>query len=110
MGDELPQGHPSEPIPDGPFYIAHQGMGGSDELDARFLGRVYPFLIGWGVGVFCIVIVLDSRHRVVRLLVLGLVVYIGAQVLIAVLPTGSGFQTRLLELSQPPETFRAYGL
>lgn len=64
-------------------------------------------LISWLVGLFVIGIALGSRRGIVWLVILSLSVYIGAQAVTAVLPAGSGFYTRLVELTEPPETWES---
>ena len=64
-------------------------------------------LIALLAGLIVVVIVSGSRRSIVWIPLLGLTVYFGGQALLSALPSDSGFQKRLNELSQASEMWES---
>lgn len=72
-----------------------------------FLTSSRQSLVSLLVGLIFLSIARGKRRGIVLLLFWGLSAYLAVQILMSVLPAGSGFQTRLVELTQPPETWES---
>jgi len=72
-----------------------------------FLTSSRQSLISWLIGLLVMGIAVGLRRGIAWLLAIGLLLFVGSQMVTNILPGDTGFVARLMELTAPPETWES---